>query len=174
MKKVFVLFLALTLTALGANAACAAVQARDALIAYTGTDAFTKLTTSERRYCLEWLVEGGTMRTECKRAIVRLIAIAPSAISEEQRQALISAVSDAPAASTVSNASTPVIVEKNDEAAAAIVGGLVGLVAGLVIGNNSGRHHYAPAPYRPPPPGIDHGPPGRGPIGPGRGGPPRR
>lgn len=167
MRKLVVLSLALALVSLGVGAAFANVQARDALVVYTGTDAFTKLTTSERRYCLEWLVEGGPMRLECKRAVVRLLAIAPGAITEEQRQALTLAVSDVPPPPPPP-ANAPVISERNDEAAAAVFGGLVGLVAGLVIANNSGRHHYAPGP---PPPRAIQGPPRRGPGGPGPGGP---
>ena len=94
MKKLVVVFLSLVLLSVGVSAACAAVQAKDALIAYVGTEAFTKLNAGERQACVEWLAEGGAMGPECKKAVMRLIALAPGAVTVEQRQALVLAASD--------------------------------------------------------------------------------
>ena len=169
MKKFAIVFLSVVLIVFGVSVACAAVQAKDALIAYVGTEAFTKLNAGERQACVGWLAEGGAMGAECKKAVMRLIAIAPSAVTVEQRQALIMVASDSVASTPVSSANTPVIVEKKDDNVdAAIVGGLFGILAGLVIANNVGHHrHYAPAPPAPRPP--DFARPPRGPFGgPGR------
>lgn len=150
MKKFYVLFLSVFLVFAGVNAACAAVLAKDALIAYVGTEAFTRLNAGERQACVQWLAKGGAMDSDCKRAAMKLISLAPGAVSPEQRQALISAASDPVVSAPGGYADTPMIAEKNDDTAAIIVGGLVGLVAGLVIANNTGRHpHYAPAPHFP-------------------------
>lgn len=170
MKKVVIVFLSVALIAVGVSVACAAVQAKDALIAYVGTEAFTKLNAGERQACVEWLAEGGVMGPECKRAVMRLIALAPGAVTVEQRQALVLAASDSVASAPVSNADTPVIVEKKDDTGAVIVGGLFGILAGLVIANNVGHHrHYAPAPPAPRPPVVVRPP--RGPFGGPRGKP---
>ena len=164
MKKFAIAFLSLVLLSVGVSAACAAVQAKDALIAYVGTEAFTKLNAGERQACVEWLAEGGAMGPECKKAVMRLIALAPGAVTVEQRQALVLAASDSVASVPVSNADTPVIVEKKDDTGAVIVGGLLGILAGLVIANNVGHHrHYAPAPPAPRPPVFVRPP--RGPFG---------
>ncbi len=164
MRKVTIVFLSVFLIIIGVNAACAAVQAKDALIAYVGTEAFTKLNAGERQACVEWLAEGGTMGAECKKAVMRLIALAPGAVTVEQRQALIQAASNSVSYVPVGGAETPVIVEKKDDTGAIIVGGLVGLLAGLVIANNNGgRHHYVPAPPCPRPPDFRRGP--HGPCG---------
>ena len=177
MKKFAIAFLALVLLSVGVSAACAAVQAKDALIAYVGTEAFTKLNAGERQACVEWLAKGGAMGPECRKAVMRLIALAPGAVTVEQRQALVLAASDSVASVPVSNADTPVIVEKKDDTGAVIVGGLFGILAGLVIANNVGHHrHYAPVPPQPRPPHFVRPP--RGPFG-GPGGnpklpPPRR
>ena len=177
MKKLVVAFLSLVLLSIGVSAACAAVQAKDALIAYVGTEAFTKLNAGERQACVEWLAEGGAMGPVCREAVMRLIALAPGAVTVEQRQALVLAASDSVASAPVSNADTPVIVEKKDDTGAVIVGGLFGILAGLVIANNVGHHrHYAPAPPAARPPEFARPP--RGPFG-GPGGnpklpPPRR
>jgi len=172
MKKFAMLFLSVALIVLCAGAAWSAIQAKDALIAYVGTEAFTKLNAGERQACVEWLAEGGAMGPECKKAVMRLIALAPGAVTVEQRQALVLAASDSVASSPVSKADTPVIVEKKDDTAgAAIVGGLFGILAGLVIANNVGHHrHYAPAPPAPRPPAFARPP--RGPFG-GPGGRPK-
>ena len=171
MKKFAIAFLALVLLSVGVSAACAAVQAKDALIAYVGTEAFTKLNAGERQACVEWLAKGGTMGPECRKAVMRLIALAPGAVTVEQRQALALAASDSVASAPASNADTPVIVEKKDDTGAVIVGGLFGILAGLVIANNVGHHrHYAPAPPAPRPPVFVRPP--RGPFG-GPGGKPK-
>ena len=171
MKKFAIAFLSLVLFSFGVSVACAAVLAKDALIAYVGTEAFTKLPSGERQACVEWLAEGGAMGPECKKAVMRLIALAPGAVTVEQRQALVLAASDSVASVPVSNADTSVIVEKKDDTGAVIVGGLLGILAGLVIANNVGHHrHYAPAPPQPRPPHFVHPP--RGPFG-GPGGKPK-
>ena len=155
MKKFAVVLLSAVLITVGVSAACAAVQAKDALIAYVGTEAFTKLSAGERQACVEWLAEGGAMGPECKKAVMRLIALAPGAVTVEQRQALALAASDPVASVPGGNSDTPVIVEKKDDTGAVIVGGLLGILAGLVIANNVGHHrHYAPAPSHPRPPDM--------------------
>ena len=159
MKKFAIALLSIVFIAVGVSVACAAVQAKDVLIAYVGNEAFTKLSAGERQACVEWLAEGGVMGPECKKAVMKLIALAPGAVTVEQRQVLALAASDSVASSPVSNADTPVIVEKKDDTGAVIVGGLFGILAGLVIANNVGHHrHYAPAPPHPRPPEFRRGP----------------
>ena len=176
MKKLVIVFLSVVLLVIGVSAACAAVQAKDVLIAYIGTEAFTKLDAGERQACVEWLIEGGAMGPECKKAVMKLIALDPGAVPVEQRQALSLAASDPVASTPITNAGTPVIVEKKDDTGAVIVGGLFGILAGLVIANNVGHHrHYAPSPPHPRPPDVRQP---RGPVE-GSGGktrmpPPRR
>ena len=72
MKKFFVLLLSAFLVFVGVSVACAAVQAKDALIAYVGTEAFTKLSAGERQACVEWLAEGGAMGPDCKKAVMSI------------------------------------------------------------------------------------------------------
>ena len=164
MKKLAVVFLSVILLVMSVGVACAAVQAKDALIAYVGTEAFTKLSSGERQACVEWLAVGGAMGPECKKAVMRLIALAPGAVTVDQRQALVLAASDSVAYAPVSNADTPVIVEKQDDTGAIIAGGLFGLLAGLVIANNTGRHHhYVHVSPHPRPPDFRRGP--HGPLG---------
>ena len=80
MKKLVVVFLSLVLLSVGVSAACAVVQAKDALIAYVGTEAFTKLNAGERQACVEWLAEGGAMGPECKKAVMSLIALSSAPV----------------------------------------------------------------------------------------------
>ena len=154
MKKFFVLLLSAFLVFVGVSVACAAVQAKDALIAYVGTEAFMKLSAGERQACVEWLAESGTMGPDCKKAVMKLVSLAPGAVTLEQRQALVLAASDSVVSVPGGNSDTPVIVENKDDTTAVIVGGLVGLLAGLVIANNTRHHHYGPAPHYPRPPYI--------------------
>lgn len=161
MKKFALLLVTFSLIIFGAGMAFANVQeARDAMIAYVGTEAFTKLNATERQACVEWLSYGGTMKDECKKAVMRLVAIDPDAISQERRQALVSVaagtessvVSDVSNTTPVNNEKNTTVKKKDDKATAAIVGGLVGLVAGLVISNNHHRHHHSTPVYQPQPP----------------------
>lgn len=149
-----------------AGVACAGVQARDALIAYVGTDAFTTLTSGERQACVEWISEGGVMSAECRKAVMKLVSVAPRAVTVEQRQALVLAAADNSTSDTATTTTdAPVIVEKKDDkTSAVIIGGLVGLLAGLVIANN--RHHSS-APSRPGPPEAFRAPKRRPVPGPG-------
>ena len=154
--------LALAVTLMTACIANADALARDALITYSGTDAFTKLESGERQACVEWLVRRGTMSEECSKAVMKLVALAPEAVTAEQRQALISEASGEVKAASAGTATVPVpaeekpqITKKNDDSGKIVAIGLLGLLAGLVIHNNV-KHHksspsYAPAPPRPAP-----------------------
>ena len=158
MRKVIVFLAVCMLLITGACAACADTLARDAMITYTGTDAFTKLTSMERQACVNWLVHGGTMDEKCSKAVMKLVSRAPDAVTAEQRQALIaeaSGIDDTVTASGTSTAQTesepPQISKKDDDTGKIIAIGLLGVLAGLIIHNNVGNHKSAPS-YRPAPP----------------------
>ena len=160
MKKVIIL-LAL-LAVLAAYPAFADTPAREGMIAYSGTEAFTKLTPDERQACTSWLVYGGEMDNACKNAVLKLTSEAPDAVSAEQRQALIAAASGNAESAPVAKAkkSAPVKqeepkaeVKKEDNTGKYIVAGVIGVILGMVIHNNVGgsRHNAAPV-YQPEPP----------------------
>lgn len=153
MKKVMILLGMLVMMAV-----CPAfgdTPAREGMIAYSGTEAFTKLTPEERQACTSWLVYGGEMSNECKSAVLRLTSEAPEAVSAEQRQALIAAASGKAESGTVAKAKSPVPVKqeapkaeikKEDDTGKYIVAGVIGVILGMVIHNNVGgsRHKAAP------------------------------
>ena len=162
MKRVSIFLTVLIVLTIGASLASADSLARDALVIYSGTDAFTQLEASERQACVNWLVTGGTMTEDCRQAVMKLVAQAPDAVSSEQRQALISEASGKANSASVTlptPAAPPepkVIVEKKDDTGKIVAAGVLGLVAGLVIHNNvrhskSSGSSYTPAPPRPAP-----------------------
>ena len=141
--------------------------ARDAVITYSGSDAFTKLTSMERQACVDWLVHGGEMNEKCSKAVMKLVSYAPDAVTAEQRQALIAEASG----NNVANTTQPqlpteeppqIIQKKEDNTGKYIAIGLLGVLAGLVIHNNVGHHKsapsYAPEPPRPVPQGRNTSP----------------
>ena len=141
--------------------------ARDAMITYSGNDAFTKLTSMEREACVNWLVHGGEMNEKCSKAVMKLVSYAPNAVTAEQRQALIAEASG----NNVANTTQPqlpteeppqIIQKKEDNTGKYIAIGLLGVLAGLVIHNNVGHHKsapsYAPEPQRPAPQGRNNPP----------------
>lgn len=160
MKKV-IIFMAICITLFtGISIASADTLARDAMIVYSGTDAFTKLTSLERQACVNWLVHGGTMDDRCSKAVMKLVSDAPNAVTAEQRQALIAEASggnetaQSPAAANApapAESEQPQISKKNDDTGKIVAIGLLGLLAGLVIHNNV-RHHKAAPSYHPEPP----------------------
>lgn len=145
-------------------------EARDALITYSGTEAFANLLPEERRACMLWVSEGGYMSELCRSAVTRLVSDDPNAVTLSQRKALLAAA----AGRTSSTASRPapaqssgtVIVKEQDNTGPIIAAGIVGVIAGMVIHNNlprdrdRGRTVYCPAPrYRPAPPHYRPAPP---------------
>ena len=152
-------------------------EARDALIIYSGTEAFANLLPEERRACMSWLAQGGYMNELCRSAVTRLISDDPDAVSPSQRRALLRVASG----KSVSSSSTPTssggtVIRESDNTGSLIAAGIVGVIAGMVIHNNLPRDrgrdivcypappryhrplhykpipHYKPAPhYRPAP-----------------------
>ena len=158
MKRSIILTALLAAMIMGASIASADTPAREAMITYSGTETFTKLEPTERQACVSWLVKGGTMDEDCSKAVMKLVAEAPDAVSAEQRQALIAEASGEKigSASVPNTASTtteekPKISKSNDDTGKIVAIGLLGLLAGLVIHNNV-RHHKSAPSYRPEPP----------------------
>ena len=157
-KKFCIAFLTLIMLltlAADTSSAYSDIATKDALVAYVGTEAFTKLTAGERQSCLNWLSKGGEMSLYCKSAVMKLVSLDPNAVTAEQRQALVYAASDCDVPPCAKAGNNTVIVEKNYDTGAAIIGGIIGIGIGLIIANNVGHHHYAPAPrphhFRPAP-----------------------
>ncbi|MBQ7544800.1 MAG: hypothetical protein IJT02_07655 [Synergistaceae bacterium] len=154
MKKVIVLFALLVVIAAGACSASADTPAREGMIAYSGTEAFTKLTPEERQACTSWLVYGGEMNDDCKKATMKLIAEAPEAVTAEQRKALTAAASGNTVAAKTPEApkqEEPPVIKKDDTGAKIAAIGLIAIM-GLVIHNNMKRHHRSEPVYQPEPP----------------------
>ena len=157
MKRTIII-LALFAIMIMACSAGADTPAREAMITYTGNDAFTKLTKLERQACTEWLIHGGEMSEKCSKAVMKLVSYAPDAVTPEQRQALIAEASgyDTAAQTQTQTEEQPQIVKQEDNTGKYIAIGLLGILAGLVIHNNVGSSRsapsYAPAPPRPEPP----------------------
>lgn len=137
-------------------------EARDALITYSGTEAFTNLLPEERRACMLWVSEGGYMNETCRSAVTRLISEDPDAVTPSQRKALLAAASGRtvrPSAKTTPAPQNDTVIRKDDNTGTIIAAGIVGVIAGMVIHNNLPRDRdrtvYCPAPrphYRPAPP----------------------
>ena len=133
-----------TILVTGAISASADSLARDAMMTYTGTNAFTKLTSMERQACVDWLVHGGDMSEKCCKAVKKLVAYDPNAVTPEQRQALIAeATGYSESASTQEYSPSrretpPQIVKQEDNTGKYIAIGVLGVIAGMVIHNNVG------------------------------------
>ncbi|MBQ7221640.1 MAG: hypothetical protein IJS28_11750 [Synergistaceae bacterium] len=156
MKRTIIILALLAAITISTYPADADTLARDALIAYSGTEAFTKLEASERQACMEWLVRGGTMTAECSSAVMKLVSQAPDAVTPEQRQALIAEASGRTGTASakpapVPETSEPQISKKNDDTGKIVAVGLLGVLAGLIIHNNV-RHHKSSPSYTPEPP----------------------
>ncbi len=159
MRKIILALTVITLLIAGTSAAFADDEARDAMIAYSGTNAFANLLPEERQACMMWVAEGGKMSETCRGAVVRLISEDPDAVTPSQRKALLAAASGTVSASAskskapapVSADNTPTI-KKSDNTGAIIAAGVIGIIAGMVIHNNWPRHRNSEPSYGPPPP----------------------
>lgn len=154
MKKILLTISILTAITLLASTAFADDTARDAMIAYSGTDTFASLTPEERRACMFWIAEGGQMNEVCRGAATRLIADEPDAVTPQQRRALFAAtMGKVPKKKDTQPVRQNKTIQKDDNSGAIIAAGVIGLVAGMIIHNNLPRHRsrsYRPAPPRPP------------------------
>ena len=154
MKRAIIFLAVFAVLVTGVYSASADTLARDAMMTYTGTEAFTKLTSMERQACVDWLVHGGEMSEKCSKAVKKLVAYAPNAVTPEQRQALIaeaSGYSETAATPEYSPARTetpPQIVKQEDNTGKYIAIGVLGVIAGMVIHNNIGGSSSKPS-YRP-------------------------
>lgn len=153
-------------------------DARDALIVYSGTEAFTHLLPEERSACMAWVADGGYMSELCRSAITKLISEAPNAVSHEHRQALLAAASGRTESSpsytpsrkpsyTPSRARVPApapertpapqpssggtVIREKDNTGAIIAAGIVGVIAGMVIHNNLPKDRGSDRVYYPVP-----------------------
>lgn len=161
MKKYITVLAVLVIVGAWSCSAFADSLARDGMVAYSGTEAFERLTPSERQACVNWLVRGGEMDSLCRQAVMRLVSEAPDAVMPEQRQALIAEASGTEIVQETPPPppETPKVVKK-DNTGAIIAAGVVGIIAGMIIHNNVGgsrrddpppHPHYRPAPPRPHP-----------------------
>ena len=159
MKKIFLILSVIAVITIGTSTAFADDAAKDAMIAYSGTETFAKLSPEERRACMFWIAEGGQMSELCRGAATRLIAEEPDAVTPRERRALFAATmgkvssSTAPKRRNNSPAREPETIRKDDNTGPIIAAGILGIVAGMVIHNNLPRHRhrsYRPAPPRPP------------------------
>ena len=159
MKRTIII-LALFAVMITACSAGADTPAREAMITYTGTDAFTKLTKLERQACTEWLIHGGEMNEKCSKAVMKLVSYDPDAVTPEQREALIAQASGSnyTTQTQTQTEEQPQIVKKEDNTGKYVAIGLLGVLAGLIIHNNVGGSRSEPS-YRPEPP--RHEPPHR-------------
>ena len=162
MRKMITLLAVLVVMTMGVCSAYADTPAREGMIAYSGTEAFTHLTAEEREACTSWLVYGGEMSDACKKATMKLIAEAPDAVTAEQRKALTAAASgntgDTDGTSTAQKPKEAPqekpkaeISKKKDYTGHAVVLGL-GILAGFIIHNNSKHHNHRATPANPPQP----------------------
>ena len=91
--KRMILIAVIAVMTIGVSAASADTLARDGMVAYSGTDAFTHLIPEERQACVNWLVHGGQMNELCSSAVMKMVTEAPDAVTPQQRQALIAEAS---------------------------------------------------------------------------------
>ena len=133
-------------------------EARNALIAYSGTEAFGRLYPEEKRACMSWVSEGGYMDDTCSSAVTRLITEDPDAVTQSQRRALLAAASGRTSSESAQPAPQPirekeVVIEKSDNTGTVIAAGVAGVIAGMVIHNNLPREKektvYYPVPEKP-------------------------
>ncbi|MBQ7169905.1 MAG: hypothetical protein IJR63_08405 [Synergistaceae bacterium] len=158
MRKIFLALSVISLVIIGSSMAFASTEdeARDALITYSGTEAFANLLPEERRACMTWVAEGGIMTETGRSAVTKLISEAPDAVTPSQRKALLAAASGItvqPSAKTPQPAKSDTVIKKDDNTGAIIVAGIVGIIAGMIIHNNWPRHTsdtvYYPSPAPP-------------------------
>ena len=170
MKKILMAVSVFTVIMILSSTAFAEDTAKDAMIAYSGTDTFAKLSSEERMACMMWIAEGGQMSEVCRGAATRLIAEEPDAVTPQQRRELFAATMGKVSTASKNRNSQPdrepKVIRKEDNSGSIIAAGIIGLVAGMVIHNNLPRHrgrvyHY-PAPPRhhghPRPPHYSRGP----------------
>ena len=144
MKRTIIFLAVFAILVTGAISANADSLARDAMVTYSGTSAFSRLSPSERQACVDWLVHGGEMSEKCSKAVNKLVSYAPDAVTPEQRQALIdeasgySQTASAPEYSPARTETPPQIVKQEDNTGKYIAIGVLGVIAGLVIHNNIG------------------------------------
>ena len=148
----------LTFTLILTSTACAYDEARDAMVTYSGTEAFTRLLPEERQACMYWMYEGGQMSETCRNAVTRLLSEYPDAVTPSQRRALLAAASG----NENQTSPQPVNEKENksvekDNTGALVAAGVAAVILGLVIHNNMGSSHSRPS-YGPPPPPRQHHP----------------
>ena len=157
MKKILMTVSVFTVIMILSSTAFAEDTAKDAMIAYSGTDTFAKLSSEERMACMMWIAEGGQMSEVCRGAATRLIAEEPDAVTPQQRRELFAAtmgkVSTSKKTQPVRQSQT---IKRDDNSGAIIAAGIIGVVAGMIIHNNLPRHRGHS--YRPAPPPPHHHP----------------
>ena len=139
MRKFLLALLAVGLVIIFSSASFAydEEEARDALITYSGTEAFANLLPEERRACMLWVSEGGYMSELCRNAVTRLISEDPNAVSLSQRKALLAAASGRIKSS--SSKTPPTVIKESDNTGPILAAGVIGVIAGMVIHNNLPR-----------------------------------
>ena len=158
MNRAMIFLAVFAILVTGAISASADTLARDAMVTYSGTTAFSRLTSMERQACVDWLVHGGEMSEKCSKAVMKLVAYDPDAVTSEQRQALIaeasghSGTASAPEYSPARTETPPQIVKQEDNTGKYIAIGVLGVIAGMVIHNNVGGSRRSEPSYRPAPP----------------------
>ena len=167
MKRAIIFLAVFAVLVTGIYSASADTLARDAMVTYSGTSAFSRLSPSERQACVDWLVHGGEMSKKCSEAVMKLVSYAPDAVTPEQRQALIAEASGE--TYTEAPAQAAKISKQEDNTGKYIAIGVLGVIAGLIIHNNVGSSRrsepsYKPAPPKPAPhghtpPHVDRKPP---------------
>ncbi|MBQ7665572.1 MAG: hypothetical protein IJS42_02530, partial [Synergistaceae bacterium] len=157
MKRIFILLtLTIIISAISSASFAAVDEARDAMIVYSGTEAFTRLLPEERQACMYWVYEGGAMNETCRGAVRILISEAPDAVTNSQRRALLAAASGysgKPRSKPIEEKKKPEV--QKDNTGALVAAGVAAVILGLVIHNNIGRSHSRPS-YGPPPPPYRH------------------
>ncbi|MBR0035076.1 MAG: hypothetical protein IJP54_05335 [Synergistaceae bacterium] len=156
MNRAMIFLAVFAILVTGAISASADTLARDAMVTYSGTTAFSRPTSMERQACVDWLVHGGEMSEKCSKAVMKLVAYDPDAVTSEQRQALIREASGYSQTASVPEAAPvpsnpPQIVKQEDNTGKYIAIGVLGVIAGMVIHNNVGGSRSEPS-YRPAPP----------------------
>lgn len=172
MKKFLLSLSAISLVIIFSSVSFAYTEddARDALIVYSGTEAFTYLTSEERSACMAWVADGGYMNELCRNAVTKLISQDPDAVSPEHRKALLAAASGRTESSpsytpSPSRARVPApspapapqpssggtVIREKDNTGAIIAAGIVGVIAGMVIHNNLPKDRGSDRVYYPVP-----------------------
>ena len=168
MKRIIIVTALLAVMTVGVCTASADTLARDAMVAYSGTDAFTHLIPEERQACVNWLVTGGQMNELCSSAVMKLITEAPDAVTPKQRQALLMEASGITQTQTVQASAPPPppqpepqTIKQDDSSGKIVAAGLLGIVAGMIIHNNVGGSSHKSNPPAPSAPVVHHPAPQR-------------